>query len=159
MAERSNDLVFILKDGSEVETSFWPPYNTAEQIAFEEKFKCSFLAVEQAAAEMRRAALAADGPDSIVDPVQAYQIRWILYFGWRRARPAVAPKFADFIDEQLEDWYFKTPPKAELEKPEDDDIVDAEVLPEGVDPLVAQMQPGASAEDGRLDPTEVPAPA
>jgi hypothetical protein len=161
MADRSNDLVFTLKDGREVETSFLPPYSTAEQIAFEEKFRCSFLAVEQAAAEMRRAAEAADGPDATIDPAQAFQVRWILWFGWRRARPKVASKFQAFVEEQLEDWGFKAQPKAELEKPEDDDVIDAEVVTEGAtgDPLIDQMDHEQALEDGRLDPTPEPQPA
>lgn len=161
MAENPSELVFVLKDGTEVETTFLPPYTTAEQIAFEEKFRCSFLAIEQAAAEMRRAARAADGPDSVVDPTHAYQIRWILYFGWRRARPKVAAKFADFAEEQLEDWYFKTAPtKAELGEAEhDSNVVDAEVIEGTGDVLVDQMTAERKAGDGSLDPTEAPQPA
>ena len=159
MAERANDLVFTLKDGREVETSFLPPYSTAEQIAFEEKFRCSFLAVEQAAGEMRRAAEAADGPESAIDPTQAFQVRWILWFGWRRARPKVAPKFSSFVEEQLEDWGFKTPNDvAELEDGKGEAIIDAEVVGTG-DPLVDQMEHEAKAEDGSLDPTSAPQPA
>lgn len=159
MADHSNDLVFILKDGSEVETSFLPPYTTAEQIAFEEKFRCSFLAIEQVVAEMRRAAQVADGPDAIVDPTQAFQIRWILWFGWRRARPAVASKFQVFLEEQLEDWTFRPSASGELKTGDDSDIVDAEVLDDGRDPLVAQMEDEAAAGDGSLDPTRTPTPA
>lgn len=161
MAERTNELVFTLKDGREVETSFLPPYSIAEQIAFEEKFRCSFVAVEQAAGEMRRAAAAADGPDSVVDPAQAFQVRWIMWFGWRRARPQVAAKFAAFLEEQLEDWSFKTAPTAEIGEGEpDDDVIEAEVVPEGRtgDPLIDQMENERRVEDGSLDPTVAPQP-
>jgi hypothetical protein len=166
--ERSNDLIFTLTDGREVETSFLSPYTVAEQIAFEEKFRCSFMAVEQAVGEIRRAAQAAEGPDAVVDPAQAFRVHWILWFGWRRARGpgGLRAKFSEFIDSQLEDWTFvvpEKPPTGELEDGSDENMVDAKVLDapgRTGDPLIDQMDHEAAAsEDGSLDPTGVPQPA
>jgi len=57
MPERTKDLKFLLNDGTEVETSFLPPHSIAEQIAFEEHFKCSYVVIDQAVQAMRQTAL------------------------------------------------------------------------------------------------------
>ena len=126
----ASPLVFKLNDGTEVLTDFLPPYSVAEQIAWEEEFKASFLAVEQASGVMAKAAQdALEAGESDVDPAKAFKITWILWFGWRRARPNVAARFSTFKD-TLASWEFRQPPE---------DIAAAEPEPPaevGLDPTV-----------------------
>lgn len=137
----ADSLKFILKNGEEVTSDFLPPYSVDEQIAFEEQFKCSFVAVEQAGQAMAMAAKAAeDGVgDGQIDPVSAYRVTWILWFGWRRNRTKLASKFSLFR-EILADWEFHEP-EAEPEDPE------------------TPAAEGTEGEAGSLDPTAGDPPA
>jgi hypothetical protein len=92
-------LVLVMNDGSEIESSFVPPYSVREQVAFEEHWRISFVAVYKSVA----AAAEAAGDASAVPDELSFKIGWILWFGWHRARPKVAAKFDTFLG-QLADW-------------------------------------------------------
>jgi len=148
MAASGKDLVFTLKDGSTVETSFLPPYSPDEQLAFEEHFQCSFLGFLKGAEDMASAARAADG-DAPIDPSRFLRVGWMLFIGHRRARPAVVNKFSVFRTEQLADWNFAAP----------DEPADAEPDADPADGASAAPPLGLVPEDGSLDPTRVDPPS
>lgn len=146
-------LVLTLNDGTTVDSDFLPPYSIAEQIAFEEHFRCSFATIESAAnANVKAAAEAAgSGGDADVDPGKTFRVTWILWFGWFRARPKVAAKFSTFL-ETLKDWEFVG-----------DDLEPEPIPPEssnGIDPSMDIHAIPDGAEDGSLGPTEpIPQPS
>jgi len=92
-------LIFVLNDGSEVETSFEPPYTVREQVRFEEHHKLSFLAIYNSLEAMAEA----EGDETALDDARSFKVGWILWFGWMRARPKVAARFETFLD-TLADW-------------------------------------------------------
>jgi hypothetical protein len=92
-------LVLVLNDGTEVESSFSPPYSVREQVNFEEHHKLSFVTVYNSMDAMA----AAEGDASALDDSKSFKVGWILWFGWMRARPKVAARFDTFLD-TLADW-------------------------------------------------------
>lgn len=130
-------LVFVLKDGTEVESSYDAPYSVREQIDWEEHFAQSFTAIEQAF----DAARAARGGERL-DPARSLRTTWVLWFGWHRARPKVPARFDQFI-EQLEDWRIEN-----VEEPVPEDLADR-----------GEKDDGSAETDGRLDPTETTEPS
>jgi hypothetical protein len=105
-------IVFELRDGTKVESTFSAPYPLREQLDFEEHFRTSFGAMEIATSEMSDAYSVGRTPD----PDRMPRIQWILWFGWHRARPKVASNFKAFL-EQLDDYEMVTPEVEEAEKP------------------------------------------
>jgi hypothetical protein len=147
-------IVFTLNDGPPVESDFLPPYSIAEQVGFEEQFKCSFVTVEVAANENMKAAAQAvaeaGGQDAELDPGKTFRVTWMLWFGWFRARPKVASKFSIFL-QTLKDWEFVSAPEPEAIPPESPDVDPTADVHDLANPL---------AEDGSPGPTEpVPQPS
>jgi len=137
-------LVLTLNDGTAVDSDFLPPYSVAEQIAFEEHFRCSFTAVEYASKVLGDLARAIDGGGDSdgIDPGKAFRVTWILWFGWFRARPKVAAKFSAFL-ETLKDWEY-------FEQPDEEPASEPESPAAGTDDLSDPV----GAEDGSPGPTE-----
>ena len=123
-------LVLELKDGTEVETTYTPRYSVQEQVAWEEEFNLSFVAISQCI-DASDAALVTGKP---LDPTKGMRTGWILWFGWFRARPKLPSNFKKFLT-RLEDW------RIELD---DSPTPDEAPLPETGD----GAEPG-----GRVDPT------
>jgi len=124
-------LIFVFKDGTEVESSYEPPYSVNEQLDWEEHFRSSFLAIQQCVEAMRDAA--EEGRP--VDPTMALRTAWILWFGWHRARPKVPASFGKFRH-LLADWRI--------------DFPEGEEEPESGGEQVDAADAGT---DGSLDPT------
>jgi hypothetical protein len=132
-------LVLVLNDGTEVESSFDPPYSVREQVNFEEYHKVSFVAVYNSMEAMKEA----EGDASALDDAKSFKVGWILWFGWMRARPKVAARFDTFLD-TLADWRVE---------PEEGDLVELAEGPEekpasGLDPT-----PPAKKKAKRSTPT------
>ena len=137
-----NTLVFTFKDGTEVETTYEPPFTVKEQLGWEEEFRSSFLAIQQCVEKMGEAASA--GKD--VDPTFALRTSWILWFGWFRARPKVSPNFKKFC-ELLEDWRIEVDdsPEPDATSDTDEPTLEGGVETGGsVDPT-ATTEPSATA--------------
>ena len=122
-------LIFEVRDGEPVRTTFAGPYSLREQIDFEQHFRISFIAMERAAAEMNAVAAQESGGEPAVMP----RIEWILWFGWHRARPAVPANFTTFLD-TLEGY--------DIETPDIPDESSGDRVADAVDPTVTEGHSG-----------------
>lgn len=135
-------LIFVFKDGTELESSYDAPYSIREQLDWEEHFRSSFSAIEAAFDAARQAR-----SGGVLDPERSLRTTWLLWFGWHRARSKVPARFEAFID-TLEDWRVEAEP-----------VEDAGEAAPGGEPERDAGDEAAAEMDGRLDPTRTTEPS
>jgi hypothetical protein len=137
-------LVYQLASGSEIDSSFDPPYSLREQLDFEEHFRLSFQAMETAVGEAGRVARGGE-PDFS----KALRTSWILWVGWHRLRPRVAAKYDTFLTQVVE-W------RVELTDEERARIADAEAR--AVEEQLGALADGPEPAGGDEEVAEPPDP-